>query len=1230
MLRHAVLVFFTLLSASGLTLAQETDWAFKLGGTSYDKAVGLATDDSGYVAVTGSFRGTIDLDPGADTFNVTSNGTDDIFLAKYDTSGNFIWGVAYGTSALYEGGQQVAMDSEGAVYMVGNYGGTIDFDPGSGTANMSPQSGTNAAFIVKYDKDGDYEWSVTTYGDWKDESTEVVVDNAGNVIWFGEYGGTVDFDPSVSVANLTNSSGRSFFMAKYTSSGAFIDVQEIGGTSTGLGGFTNANVDDDNNLYMVGYWSGTIDLNPSLSSTSNRTSSNWDGFIIKLDSNWTYQWDYALNGAYTERIHGIDIDASGNIAITGFFRDTMDFDVKAGVSNVVSYTPQGSGDDIFLAVYDSNMDLDWVHHFGYNASGSWSMSGRTVQYDADGDLLLGGTVEGNVDLDPGAGSYNISAGGAMNMFIAKYTSTGDFVYAWEDGGNGFETVYELAIDPYGAIVSCGQFENTQNFEVGSGTLNISSNGARDGYLMRHVPLCGNSNFTTSADTAVCVGDSAILQAFNGAVYNWDSLGSSSQISVQPDSSTTYYVSGLSSTGCLAYDSVSVTVNALPSISVSNDTSVCGTQSVTLSASGGNIQIWSNGLGSGSTKTVSPTQSTTYHVFVLDSNTCESNDSIQVTVWALPNANAGSNESECTGDSITLSATGGTSYVWNNGLGAGQTHQVLVSSTTTYTVTVTDGNGCEDTDQVTITALPVPTASSAGDTTICPGDSAQISASGGTLYQWGNAVGTATQTVEPDSTTTYIVTVSNTFWCSDTATVTVSVYHNTNIGISADTNICIGDTATLMGFGGVSYAWSGSLGSASTALASPDSTTTYSVQITDSGSCQYEESVEVTVLSLPTITTTGDTSICFGDFATIAANGGSTYDWNQGVGMGSIHMVSPTETTTYTVLVTDANGCKNSDSLTIDILPAPFMSVSNDDSICSGEEVIITAAGGVSISWNQGLDSIYQHTLYPTQNTQYIATVYDASGCKNQDTIMVFVFDNPNVSINNNQFTFCANESPVVFGASPNGGAFTGSGMTGSTFDPLAAGIGTHTISYSFTDSVGCSGTDDQTIEVLEVDTVTAAFGWTTSGNTVSFINLSTNGLYWAWQFGNTDTSSQFEPVYTYNNGIYLAQLVAKNACDSDTVIHTVKINPLAIPEVADRAVIDVFPNPSMGVYTIKGEQSTIKHMHVYDARGNVIPHNEWMNGDTRTIDITSQAAGMYFLVFVTSDGTLGRTSLVKQ
>jgi gliding motility-associated-like protein len=354
----------------------------------------------------------------------------------------------------------------------------------------------------------------------------------------------------------------------------------------------------------------------------------------------------------------------------------------------------------------------------------------------------------------------------------------------------------------------------------------------------------------SVDTAICTGDTVFLSATGATTYTWDNgLGAGQNQTANPIIDTMYIVTGTSGPGCVALDTVNVTINALPIIIASNDTSVCSGDTVFLSATGAITYLWDNGLGLGQNQTANPIIDTMYVVTGTDGVGCIDTDTVRVIVNALPLVTASNDTTICAGDTATISANSTISiYTWDNGLGVGQTQQVTPSVLTSYIVSVSDGIGCAgfDTVDVTINALPVLTTNT--DTTICNGDSITLFATGATSYTWDNGLGIGqTHLLLTPFDTTYIVVGLDGNGCFGIDSVVVTLATSSVIA-SIDTSICPGSSATISATGATSYTWDNGLGFGQTFVVNPISQTVYIVTGDDNG-CISSDTVFISLDNL---------------------------------------------------------------------------------------------------------------------------------------------------------------------------------------------------------------------------------------------------------------------------------------------------------------------------------------------------------------------------------------------
>ena len=355
------------------------------------------------------------------------------------------------------------------------------------------------------------------------------------------------------------------------------------------------------------------------------------------------------------------------------------------------------------------------------------------------------------------------------------------------------------------------------------------------------------------------------------------------------------------------------------ITVDPDTAyICLGDSITLTASGANTYVWSEGLGTNNSVVVSPTTTTTYTVTGV-SGSCSPVATALVIVNPLPEINVTTDEAEvCSGDTAILSVTGANSYIWST---SDTTSTIIVTpdTLTTYTVTGIDTLGCTNVGYITINTKPLPEIEITSTlTSICEGDGTLLSASGGISYIWGDGTTDANNVVYPDSTTTYIVTGYGSNGCFNTDTMTINVHANPDITFTMEPPYyCEGDTVELTATGGQYYHWNtGQDGNM--ILIYPDSATVYSVTVTNQWDCSNTAEINVEVYDKPNVEIlTNKTDICIGEYVALIAEGAEEYSWNTGETFSEI-TVRPQSTMTYVVTGTNAPGCKDTANVEIKV------------------------------------------------------------------------------------------------------------------------------------------------------------------------------------------------------------------------------------------------------------------------------------------------------------------------
>jgi hypothetical protein len=548
--------------------------------------------------------------------------------------------------------------------------------------------------------------------------------------------------------------------------------------------------------------------------------------------------------------------------------------------------------------------------------------------------------------------------------------------------------------------------NTYTWNTAATTVNISvSPTVTTTYTVTgtSAPGCTNTASSTvtvhalpfvspGADQSICAGSVATYTASGASTYTWSTGATTPTATISPASSTTITVTGTDANGCSNSNYASVSVNALPAISVApGNSNICAGQTTTFTASGANTYTWVPGGLTNSTVSFSPATSTVYTVSGTSAAGCVGSKTVSITVTANPTITVNS-PSICSGASANLTAAGAATYSWNTGANTPNIN-VNPASTTVYTVTGLTG-ACSSTATSTVTVNALPFVSPGADQSICLGSIATYTASGASTYTWSTGATTPTATISPASSTTITVTGTDANGCSNSNYASVSVQSLPTItAIATPTAICIGGSATLTASGATSYTWSNSFQGA-TITDFPNVNTTYTVTGSNANNCVNTATTSVIVNSNPSISI-NSASICSGQqTATLTTTSGTAinYTWSPATGLsttsGSVVAGNPATTTDYTVVGTDANGCSTSITTTITVLSLPIVTV-NSATTCPGYTTTLTAAGASNYSWNTGASTV-SISETPTVTTSYTVTGTDLNFCTNTATANITV------------------------------------------------------------------------------------------------------------------------------------------------------------------------------------------------------------------------------------------------
>lgn len=735
------------------------------------------------------------------------------------------------------------------------------------------------------------------------------------------------------------------------------------------------------------------------------------------------------------------------------------------------------------------------------------------------------------------------------------TASGATSYSWSPGG---QTTASISVSP--ALTTTYTVTGTT-----SGCVNT------DQVLVTVNPI---PTVNAGPDVSICSNGNTTLTATGGTTYSWAPGGqTTASITVAPVTTTTYTVTG-TALGCTNSDQVVVTVLATAPINAGPDVFICEGNSTILSADGGVTYTWNNGLGSGNGITVTPTLTTTYTVSGTDANGCIGSDDVLVTVNPLPNVSAGADLTVCDGTPVTLIGSGALNYSWNNGVNNGVAFNQAVSSVV-YTVSGTDLNGCVGTDDVEVTVFTNPTPIITGPTQYCsPNPPVLSTVDSYASYSWSTGVTTSTTTVtEVDNPITVTVTtlqgcagvsaqyfvqelpafqttgsisicagqsamihgVSQTqagdytgnfqtaLGCDSISVITLNVIPLPSVFAGDDVVVCQGSSVVLNATGATLFTWTGGV-SNNVSFTPSVGSATYTVTGTDLNGCINTDQVVVTVNSLPLVNAGNDQSVCLGQSAMLTATGANNYAWNNGITNGG--MFIPSQTATYTVTGTDANGCVNSDNVTILVNPIPTVFAGNDLTVCEGATVTLTGSGASTYSWTGGVINGLPFVPDPGLNS-FTVTGTNSNGCTSIDQVSIFVDSAPDVNftIDNNFGCVPLTINLTAIGEDLNNCLWS-STSGNSSFDCGSAQMtimqsGCFDITFSAASSSGCIGSFTANNIVCLEDAPNASFSVnpgsvSVTDPTVVMVNSTFGASDYLWYFGdNSETSSEFQPQHTY-------------------------------------------------------------------------------------------------------------------
>ncbi len=457
--KYCVGLILLLFALIGTTVAQELQWAKSAGGTLNDFCYSIAVDPQGNSYVTGNFNGSVTFGFGETNETTLSGMSGEIFVAKFDDNGLLLWATSAG-GTKFDNGLGVAVDFQGNSYITGNFKGSATF--GDGEANETTLTDTyDEIFVAKYDDMGRLLWAKSAdNGTGNNNSYSIAVDSQGNSYVTGNFENSVTFGSGEASETTINATDRDLFIAKYDTYGQFLWVKSSYGANHESG--WGIAVDSQGNSYVTGLFYnlttfGLGDVNETILS-----GTGGEYFLAKYDLYGKLLWAKSASGSNFEQGFDITVDSNGISYITGIFSGSATF----GIGEVNETTLSATSYDIFVAKYDVSGKLLWAK----SAGGADYDYGYGIAADSEGNCYVTGNFKSSAIFGAGEANETTLTGINDEIYIVKYDSAGQLLWAKSAGGASNDISKAIAVDSQGNSYLSGWFIDSATFGAGQANM----------------------------------------------------------------------------------------------------------------------------------------------------------------------------------------------------------------------------------------------------------------------------------------------------------------------------------------------------------------------------------------------------------------------------------------------------------------------------------------------------------------------------------------------------------------------------------------------------------------------------------------------------------------------------------------------------------------------------------------------------------------------------------------
>ena len=1076
-------------------------------------------------------------------------------------------------------------------------------------------NGSNYDWVtVKYDPDGVELWTNTYGGSGLDEVAALTLDANNDVILTGSrYIGGSDWD--LAVQKIDGNTGVQVWDYIHTGSSDFDGGKDV-------------TVDNLNN--------------PVIAGTFSFSSTDIDYLVVKLTAAGALDWSYTNGTPDNDEGKLIGVDGSNNIFMGGHS------DVGSGSTYfdflLLRFNPTG-GAPVFNTTQDAGFSgLDTPRAMEFDAAGNVFLGGQafnapieeedyclmkfsstcvhqwTQTYAGDAEALdrINALAVDQTSGNVYATGRSKSLASSEDYYTIAYDNNGNFL--WDDrytsSGAGFDEATDIKLSGTGFVYLTG-------YSYQAGTNND--------YTTVKYDNLGNLIWDTRFDGPSGLSDQALK--------------------LQLDATENIFVSGASHGGVTNLDYSTIKYCQLTTVA-SADTEICVGQSTDLTATGGTNITWAVLSGDAAslsctvcgTVTVNPNVTSVYTVSSESASGCVDYDTVQVKVNPIPSPTIYNDTplDFCTGDSVTLYTDSYDSYNWSS---SSLDSFTTVYTTGTYTVTITDENGCTNFANVGVTAYVLPTVDAGSDFSLCPGESELLSASGAVNYQWDVAaslsqLNISNPTATPTGDTWYYVTGTDGNGCQNIDSLQATLYVLPTVNAGLDDQVCSGDTTQLTASGAITYLWDSSPTLSDVNIPNPEvyptTLTTYTVTGTDANGCSDTDEVIVSTISLPGVDAGSTDSHCIGDSTQLFATGALVWEWTTDPDLSNETINNPwasnaTDTWFY-VSGTDVNNCTNIDSVFIAVDALPNVNAGVDFNVCDGNDASLNATGADTYQWDFHptfitATNISNPVATPITITTFTVTGTNTStGCENTSDITVGINPLPDVDAGADT-SICINDSLQLNASGGTTYVWDFETSLSSVIIPDPWSYTTSTITYYLDafDINGCFGEDSVTITVnpLPAAPVILEDGpWLlssySSGNQWYFDGVPVSG----------ETNDSLNWLDQGVNGQYTLRYTDDNGCSKfSEVTNIITIDDIGFGE-QDAFTVNVYPNPSSNLVNIQVD-TDVDFIQLVSMNGQTLYNDSSVHKGTNKIDLSEFETGVYILQIVRGDLIVSKR-IIKQ